>query len=75
MVLAPEHPLVEKITTEAQRKFVEGYIRAASVATEIERMSEDREKTGVFTGAYAINPVNDERIPIWIAKHLLARES
>lgn len=71
MVLAPEHSLVDKITTEDQRKFVDGYIRAASVATEIERMSEDREKTGVFTGAYAINPVNDERIPIWIADYVM----
>jgi leucyl-tRNA synthetase len=71
MVLAPEHPLVEKITTEGQRKFVEGYIKATSVATEIERMSEDREKTGVFTGAYAINPVNEERIPIWIADYVM----
>ena len=71
MVLAPEHPLVEKITSEAQRKFVEGYIKASSVATEIERMSEDREKTGVFTGAYAINPVNEERIPIWIADYVM----
>lgn len=71
MVLAPEHPLVEEITTESQRKFVEGYVKAASVATEIERMSEDREKTGVFTGAYAVNPVNDERIPIWIADYVM----
>lgn len=71
MVLAPEHPLVQTITTEAQRKFVEGYVKASSVATEIERMSEDREKTGVFTGAYAINPVNKERIPIWIADYVM----
>jgi len=71
MVLAPEHPLVEQITTDSQRKFVDGYIKAASVATEIERMSDDREKTGVFTGAYAVNPVNDERIPIWIADYVM----
>ncbi len=71
MVLAPEHPLVDKITTPAQKKYVDGYIKAASVATEIERMSEDREKTGVFTGAYAINPVNNEEIPIWIADYVM----
>jgi leucyl-tRNA synthetase len=71
MVLAPEHPLVEKIATEEQRKYVNGYVKATSVATEIERMSEDREKTGVFTGAYAINPVNEEQIPIWIADYVM----
>lgn len=71
MVLAPEHPLVEKITTPGQKPFVDGYVKAASVATEIERMAEDREKTGVFTGAYAVNPVNDERIPIWIADYVM----
>lgn len=72
MVLAPEHDLVKQITTEGQRKFVEGYITATSKATEIERLSDDREKTGVFTGAYAINPVNDKKIPIWIADYVMA---
>ncbi len=71
MVLAPEHPLVRKITTEAQRTSVEAYIAQAARATEIERSAEGREKTGVFTGAYAINPVNDERIPIWIADYVM----
>lgn len=71
MVLAPEHDLVDKVTTDDQREAVEAYREAAGRATEIERMAEDREKTGVFTGGYAINPVNDERIPIWIADYVM----
>ena len=71
MVLAPEHDLVEKITTEEERAAVEAYIERTALETEIERMVEDREKTGVFTGAYAINPVNDERVPIWIADYVM----
>jgi len=71
MVLAPEHPLVEKVTTEDKKAEVEAYVEAAANATEIERTSESREKTGVFTGGYAINPVNDERIPIWIADYVM----
>jgi leucyl-tRNA synthetase len=71
MVLAPEHPLVEKITTEEQHKEVQAYIAAAERQTDIEREAVDKEKTGVFTGAFAINPVNDERIPIWIADYVL----
>ena len=71
MVLAPEHPLVKKVTTEAQRKEVEAYVEHTARETEIERTAENREKTGVFTGAYAINPVNKERIPIWIADYVL----
>ncbi|RMG87986.1 MAG: leucine--tRNA ligase [Chloroflexi bacterium] len=71
MVLAPEHPLVKEITTEEQREAVEAYVEQAARATEIERTAENREKTGVFTGAYAINPVNNERIPIWIADYVM----
>ncbi len=71
MVLAPEHHLVDKVTTDDQRALVEAYKEQAARATEIERMSEEREKTGVFTGAYAINPVNEERIPIWIADYVM----
>jgi len=71
MVLAPEHDLVEKITTDEQRAAVEAYVERTALETEIERMVEDREKTGVFTGAYAINPVNDERVPIWIADYVM----
>jgi len=71
MVLAPEHPLVDKVTTEAQRDAVEIYKAEASRRTEIERLSTEKEKTGVFTGAYAVNPVNDKRIPIWIADYVM----
>lgn len=71
MVLAPEHPLVEKGTSEEQRAEVEAYVHQASRQTDIERETLDREKTGVFTGGYAINPVNQERIPIWIADYVL----
>ncbi len=72
MVLSPEHALVPKLTTPDRRAEVEAYAEAAGRETEIERMSTDRPKTGVFTGAYAINPVNGERIPIWIADYVLA---
>jgi leucyl-tRNA synthetase len=71
MVLAPEHPLVGKITTAEQVEAVEAYKAQAARATELERTAENREKTGVFTGAYAINPVNDQRIPIWIADYVM----
>ncbi len=71
MVLAPEHDLVAQITTDAQREVVDAYIEQTALETEIERMVADRDKTGVFTGAYAINPVNDERIPIWIADYVM----
>jgi len=72
MVLAPEHQLVSKLTHPEQAAEVAAYVEAAGRETEIERMSTEREKTGVFTGSYAINPVNDERIPIWIADYVLA---
>ena len=71
MVLAPEHALVDKITTAEQRAAVEAYKEEASRKTEIDRTAEGKEKTGVFTGAYAINPVNEERIPIWIADYVM----
>ncbi len=71
MVLAPEHDLVDEITADEQREAVEAYVRQTALETEIERMVEDRERTGVFTGAYAINPVNDEEIPIWIADYVM----
>jgi len=72
MVLAPEHALVEKVTTQAQRKEVETYKQQTARITEIERTAETREKTGVFTGGYATNPVNGERVPIWIADYVLS---
>jgi len=71
MVLAPEHPLVQKITTEGQSTEVNAYIEEAVRQTDIQREAADKEKTGVFTGGYAINPVSDERIPIWIADYVL----
>jgi len=71
MVLAPEHPLVKELTGEEQRAEVEAYVAKTERQTEIDRLSTEKEKTGVFIGAYAINPVNDERIPIWIADYVL----
>ncbi|MBI5357858.1 leucine--tRNA ligase [Candidatus Saccharibacteria bacterium] len=72
MVLAPEHELVKKITTAEEKDEIEKYIKSAQAKSEIERQDTNREKTGVFTGAYAINPVNDTKIPIWIADYVLA---
>ncbi|MBF8256724.1 MAG: leuS, partial [Anaerolineales bacterium] len=71
MVLAPEHPLVGRLTTAAQRPAVEGYIQQALRQSEIQREATDKEKTGIFTGGYAVNPVNEERIPVWIADYVL----
>jgi leucyl-tRNA synthetase len=71
MVLAPEHPLVEELTTDDRRAEVEAYVGQARRLADIDREAVDREKTGVFIGAYAINPVNEERIPIWIADYVL----
>jgi leucyl-tRNA synthetase len=71
MVLAPEHPLVNRITTADRRGDVEGYRAQISAKSERDRMAETKEKTGVFTGAYAVNPVTQERIPIWIADYVL----
>ncbi len=71
MVLAPEHPLVERITTKEFRAEVAQYVEAATRKSDMTRTAESKGKTGVFTGAYAINPVNGERIPIWIADYVL----
>ncbi len=71
MVLAPEHPLVEKITSAEHQSSVQEYARQAARQSDIQREAVDKEKTGVFTGAYAINPVNEERIPIWVADYVL----
>ncbi|GCE05567.1 leucine--tRNA ligase [Dictyobacter aurantiacus] len=70
-VLAPEHPWVEKITTPDQRAEVDAYVTQARRMTEIERMSTEKEKSGVFTGAYVTNPVSGEKIPVWIADYVL----
>ncbi|HEY61004.1 MAG TPA: leucine--tRNA ligase [Anaerolineae bacterium] len=71
MVLAPEHPLVKKITTPEQRVKVETYVKKAVRQTDIQREKVDKEKTGIFTGGYAINPVNQKKIPIWVADYVL----
>jgi len=71
MVLAPEHPLVDKITTPAQAEAVRSYQEQAKRQSDIQREATDRAKTGVFTGAYAINPVSGEHIPIWTADYVL----
>jgi len=71
MVLAPEHPLVVNVTTDEQKSEVEEYVRFAIRQSDIQREATDKEKTGVFTGGYAINPVNGEKIPIWIADYVL----
>ncbi len=71
-VLAPEHPLVEKITTATQGAIVENYIEETRKKTEIERTSLDREKTGVFTGAYVINPFTGADLPVWIADYVIS---
>ena len=70
-VLAPEHPLVSELTTEAQQSEVEAYRLKADRQSEIERLALDKERDGVFTGAYAINPMNDAEVPIYIADYVL----
>ncbi|QEL81455.1 leucine--tRNA ligase [Bacillus sp. JAS24-2] len=71
-VLAPEHALVAEITTAEQKEAVEAYINAVKMKSDLERTELAKEKTGVFTGAYAVNPVNGEKLPIWIADYVLA---
>ncbi len=70
-VLAPEHPYVEKITTPEHKAEVEAYVDEARRMTEIDRMSSEKDKTGVFTGGYITNPVNGEKVPVWIADYVL----
>jgi len=72
MVLAPEHPLVAKLTTPEYKEAVDAYVDRTRRATDIERLSTDKEKDGVFTGAYVTNPLNGERVPVWIADYVLA---
>ena len=71
MVLAPEHKLVAKLSTEAQKKAIADYISTTAALTEIERTAEGRKKTGCFTGAYCLNPFTNEKIPVWIADYAL----
>ncbi|MBQ3872174.1 MAG: leucine--tRNA ligase, partial [Clostridia bacterium] len=72
VVISPEHPLIDSLTTPEQKEAVEAYKEYASKANEIERLSTSREKTGVFTGSYAINPINGRKVPIWAADYVLA---
>ncbi|MDQ1426326.1 MAG: leucyl-tRNA synthetase, partial [Acidimicrobiaceae bacterium] len=71
MVLAPEHPMVEALTTTDARDAVESYRAQAAAVTDTARQDEGRQKTGVFTGSYATNPVNDQPVPVWIADYVL----
>ena len=70
-VLSPEHPLVEKITTKEKKNLVEEYQKSTSLKSDLERTDLAKDKTGVFTGAYVINPVNNENIPVWISDYVL----
>lgn len=72
MVLAPEHHLVEKITSEQQRTAVQAYVESAAAKSDLDRQELSKEKTGVWTGAYAHHPVTKKKIPIWIADYVLA---
>ena len=71
MVIAPEHPLVQKLTTPEQEKSVHEYCETAATKSDRDRQDDKRAKTGVFSGSYAINPANDRKIPIWIADYVL----
>jgi len=72
VVLAPEHKLVDKITTPEQRTAIEAYKAETAKSSDIDRMSTAKEKTGVFTGAYCINPINGKKVPVWIGDYVLA---
>ncbi|GHT21573.1 hypothetical protein FACS189419_02670 [Planctomycetales bacterium] len=72
MVIAPEHPFVERLTTAEQKEAVEAYRQQAATKSDLDRTDLAKEKTGVFTGAYAVNPVNGQSIPIWVADYVLA---
>ena len=72
MVIAPEHPLVEKLTTPEQKEAVEAYLEATKHKSDLERTDLAKEKTGVFSGSYAINPINGHKLPIWIADYVLS---
>jgi leucyl-tRNA synthetase len=71
MVLAPEHPLVDALTVPGQRAAVEAYRRAAAAKSDLERTDLAKGKSGVFTGACAINPINGREVPIWVADYVL----
>ena len=71
-VLSPEHKLVEKITTKEQKEAVNAYVKTAAAKSDLERTELNKDKTGVHTGAYAINPINGKKVPIWISDYVLA---
>ena len=71
MVLAPEHELAKSLANDETREAVEQYIYDASMKSNVDRM-QDKEKTGVFTGSYAINPINGAKVPIWLSDYVLA---
>ena len=71
-VFAPEHELVQKITTTEQKALIDEYVKLAASKSDLERTELNKEKTGVFTGSYAINPVNGKKIPIWISDYVLS---
>jgi leucyl-tRNA synthetase len=71
MVIAPEHPFVTRLTTPEQKAAVEAYVQAAASKSDRERQEETKKKTGVFTGSYAINPVNGQPVPVWVADYVL----
>jgi len=71
MVVAPEHPLVQAITTSEHREHVGNYLKAAQAKSDVERQETNREKTGVFTGAYVLHPLTGEKIPVWVADYVL----
>ncbi|MGM0738105.1 MAG: leucine--tRNA ligase, partial [Bacteroidota bacterium] len=71
MVLAPEHPLVDRITTDQQKEAVAAYREEAARKSDLDRTDLNKDKTGVFTGAFAVNPVNNEEIPVWIADYVM----
>ncbi len=71
VVLGPEHPLVEKLTTPKNKEVVEAYVVKARNKSDLERTELNKEKTGVFTGSYVINPLNEERVPVWVADYVL----
>jgi leucyl-tRNA synthetase len=72
LVIAPEHPLVEKLTTKENKTKVKKYLEAAKKKSDLERTEAEKEKTGVFTGSYCLNPVNNEKIPVWVGDYVVA---
>ncbi|MGF7228683.1 MAG: leucine--tRNA ligase [Candidatus Saccharibacteria bacterium] len=71
MVIAPEHPMIAKLTTPEHQQQVENYLQKSRNKSEVERQETNREKTGVFTGSYVINPMNGEKVPVWVADYVL----